>query len=168
MNYASLNKTDAANGPGIRVSLFVSGCQLALDGHPCPGCHNYEAWKKDYGKPFTDETKNEIIEALRPDYISGFSLLGGEPLSDFNIPYEVSLLREIKLYYPNKDIWMWTGYDFFKWYKSHKEDKQTKILISCIDTIVDGPYVESLRDPTLKFRGSSNQRIINLKDKNLS
>ena len=163
MNYAAINKTDAANGPGVRVSLFVSGCQLALDGHPCPGCHNYEAWKKDYGKIFTDEIKDEIIKALEPDYISGFSLLGGEPLSSFNIPYEISLLKKIKEKYPNKDIWMWTGYDLKKWIKRNN----SKIL-EYVDYVIDGPYVESLRDPTLKFRGSSNQRIINLKDRNLS
>ena len=162
MNYASLNKTDAANGPGVRVSLFVSGCQLALDGHPCPGCHNYEAWKKDYGKPFTDEVRDEIMEALRPSYISGFSLLGGEPLSSFNIEEEYTLLKEIKLFYPNKDIWLWTGYDYYKWIKENDPK-----IFKYVDVIIDGPYIESLRDPDLKFRGSSNQRIISLCDKNL-
>ena len=162
MNYASLNKTDAANGPGVRVSLFVSGCQLALDGHPCPGCHNYEAWKKDYGKLFTDEVRDEIMEALRPSYITGFSLLGGEPLSSFNIEEEYTLLKEIKLFYPNKDTWLWTGYDYYKWIK----ENDSKIF-KYVDVIVDGPYIESLREPDLKFRGSSNQRIIKLNDKNL-
>lgn len=159
MNYASIKETDIADGPGVRVALYVSGCQLALDGNPCPGCHNFEAWNKDYGNEFTDDTENHIIELLKPDYIEGFSLLGGEPLSDFNIEREISLLKHIKKEYPEKNIWMWTGYDLDKWIK----DNDTEIL-KYIDTVVDGPFVQELFDPELKFRGSSNQRIINMQD----
>ena len=159
MNYASLKETDIADGPGVRVALYVSGCQLALEGKACPGCHNFEAWDKNYGKEFTDETEKKIIQLLKPDYISGFSLLGGEPLSSFNIDREIKLLKHIKEEYPSKDIWMWTGYIIDDWIKYH----DTKIL-KYIDTVVDGPFDKDLFDPSLKFRGSSNQRIINVKD----
>ena len=157
MHYATIKQTDIADGPGVRVALYVSGCQLALEGHPCLDCHNFEAWKKDYGSEFTDDTENKIIEYLSPSYISGFSLLGGEPLSDFNIDREIKLLKRIKETYPTKDIWMWTGYVLDEWVKDHDTE-----ILKYIDTVVDGPFVKDLFDPTLKFRGSSNQRIINL------
>lgn len=162
MNYAAIKQTDIADGPGVRVALYVSGCQLALDGHACPGCHNFEAWKKEYGKEFTKETEDQIIEWLKPSYIEGFSLLGGEPLSDFNIDREISLLKHIKETYPDKNIWMWTGYNLDEWSKNHDTE-----ILNYVDTVVDGPFDKNLFDPELKFRGSSNQRIINLKDKNL-
>ena len=181
MNYAALKETDIADGPGVRVALYVSGCQLALDGHPCPGCHNFEAWDKNYGQPFTEETENRIIHLLKPSYIEGFSLLGGEPLSDFNIPREIQLLKHIKEEYPQKSVWLWTGYDLDEWKAAHStgnpaldagasapdEAPQPQNLLQIldyVDTVVDGPFIQDLFDPTLKFRGSSNQRIINLKD----
>ena len=163
MNYAALKQTDIADGPGVRVALYVSGCQLALEGHPCPGCHNFEAWDKNYGQPFTEETENQIIEWLKPDYIEGFSLLGGEPLSDFNIPREIQLLKRIKSEYPNKTIWLWTGYNLDQWTATRSQDQ--KEILKYVDTVVDGPFIKDLFDPTLKFRGSSNQRIINLREK---
>ena len=158
MNYATIKQTDIADGPGVRVALYVSGCQLALEGHPCKGCHNFEAWDKDFGQEFTEETENQIIEWLKPSYIAGFSLLGGEPLSSFNIEREIQLLKHIKEEFPTKSIWLWTGYNLDEWIKTHDTE-----ILQYVDTVVDGPFIQDLFDPSLKFCGSSNQRIINLK-----
>jgi len=157
MNYAAIKKHDIANGPGVRVSLFVSGCT-----HHCPGCFNQETWDFNYGNPFDSDVINEILEALQPSYIRGFSLLGGEPFEYNNQQGLLPLLKEIKQTFPKKDIWCYTGYD----YENHiledmaKKWSETYEMLSCIDVLVDGPFVEAKKDLSLKFRGSSNQRII--------
>ena len=130
MYYGEIKKCDIANGPGVRVSLFVSGCR-----NHCPGCFNKETWDFCYGKPFTPETKEHIIELLKPDYIEGFSLLGGEPFEPENQKELVLLLKEIKE------------------------------MLSYIDILVDGRFIEAQKDITLKFRGSANQRILNLNER---
>jgi anaerobic ribonucleoside-triphosphate reductase activating protein len=159
LNYATIKFTDFADGPGVRVALYVSGCQKALDGNPCPGCHNMLAWNKEYGNLFTKKIKQQIFDALEQPYISGFSLLGGEPLSIFNLEEETKLLKEIKKRFPNKTVWMWTGYYYEDWIKEHGQHK----IFKYIDYLVDGPYVERYKNLKLKFRGSSNQRIIRFK-----
>lgn len=156
MNYIALKLTDFMDGPGVRVALYVSGCQLAIEGHPCKNCHNRISWDKNSGSLFTEETKKTILEGLNHDYIAGFSLLGGEPFSSFNIEEEIKLLKEIKERFPNKDVWVWSGY----YYDQIKNCE----LLKYADYLVDGPFVEELKDITLKFRGSSNQNIINLKE----
>lgn len=157
MNYADIKKYDIANGPGVRVSLFVSGCT-----HHCPGCFNPETWDFHYGKPFNSETINEIIEALQPGYIHGFSLLGGEPFEHDNQTALLPLLKEIKSQFPQKNIWCYTGYDFEKDILNTmcRQWEETKQILSYIDILVDGEFVEAKKELSLRFRGSSNQRII--------
>lgn len=160
MNYGEIKKNDIANGLGVRVSLFVSGCR-----HHCKNCFNSATWSFSYGKPFTEETKKEIIEAMAPDYINGFSLLGGEPFEPENQAALCELLAAIKEEYPNKDIWCYTGFlmDEELLGDSRANTEHTKKLLSLIDILVDGRFVEELKDISLKFRGSSNQRIIDVK-----
>lgn len=158
MNYCKLNKYDVANGPGIRVSLFVSGCRNA-----CKGCFNTEAWDFNYGEKFTDTIGVEICEALKPDYIAGLSILGGEPMEPEN-QYEIlKFIQWIRKMLPNKSIWMYTGYEFEKLYFEGIPDVTKKIL-ELIDVLVDGKFIESMKDISLQFRGSSNQRIINVQE----
>ena len=159
MNYATIKSRDIANGPGVRVSLFVSGCT-----HHCKGCFNSVAWDFDYGQPFTDQTIREILELLRPDYIKGITLLGGEPFEPANQPDLVRLLRSIRATYPEKSVWAFSGYLFDKdILPGHLGDPEiTKEFISMVDVLVDGRFVEEKRDLTLRFRGSSNQRIIDV------
>ena len=157
MNYANIKKYDIANGPGVRVSLFVSGCT-----HHCPGCFNPETWDFNFGKPFDSDVINEVLEALQPGYIHGFSLLGGEPFEYKNQLGVLPLLKEIKTRFPNKDIWCYTGYDFEKDILGDMAKKwsETYDMLSCIDILVDGEFIETKKDLSLRFRGSSNQRII--------
>lgn len=157
MNYATIKKCDVANGPGVRVSLFVSGCS-----HHCPGCFNPETWDFNYGQAFNSDVINEIIQALEPSYIHGFTLLGGEPFEHKNQQGVLPLLREIKAKFPNKDIWCYTGYDFEKDILGRMVGTwdETKEMLSYIDVLVDGEFVEARKDLALRFRGSSNQRII--------
>lgn len=157
MNYAAIKKYDVANGPGVRVSLFVSGCT-----HHCPGCFNKETWDFNYGKPFDSDVINEILEALQPGYIHGFTLLGGEPFEYKNQIAVLPLLKEIREHYPDKDIWCYTGYDFEKDLLGDmaKQWLETYEMLSQIDILVDGEFVEAKKDLALRFRGSSNQRII--------
>lgn len=157
MNYATIKKYDVANGPGVRVSLFVSGCT-----HHCPGCFNPETWDFNYGNPFDSDVMNEIIKALEPSYIHGFTLLGGEPFEYKNQQGVLPLLREIKNRFPHKDIWCFTGYDFEKDILGDMVNKwpETREMLSYIDVLVDGEFVESLKNLSLRFRGSSNQRLI--------
>ena len=145
MNYAKINSMDIANGDGIRVSIFFSGCV-----HHCKNCFNKELWNFNYGKKFTDETLEAVKKALSPQYIKGLSVLGGEP---FNQDAEqfFKFIKEIKETYPDKTIWVWTGYKF--------KDIQNADVLNYIDYIVDGRFVESKKDLTLRFRGSSNQHI---------
>lgn len=159
MNYATIKKYDVANGPGVRVSLFVSGCT-----HACKNCFNKEAWDFSYGAPFTEQTKQEIFAALDKDYIRGFSLLGGEPFEPQNQQVLAALLREIRQRFPEKDIWCYTGYtldkDLLK--ESRARCAVTDEMLSYLDVLVDGEFVEELKDLSIRFRGSSNQRIINV------
>ena len=159
MNYGTIKEYDIADGPGVRVSLFVSGCR-----HHCKGCFNEETWNFNYGEPFTDEVKDRILKLLEPVYIQGFSLLGVEPFEPENQVVLVNLLREIKETYPKKDIWCYSGYlfdvDLVEGGRVYTE--VTDEMLSYIDVLVDGEFVEELKDITLKFRGSSNQRILEL------
>lgn len=162
MKYAKIKNCDVANGPGVRVSLFVSGCN-----HHCKNCFNREAWDFNYGNDFTDKEENEIIEDLKPDYITGLSLLGGEPFERTNQEGLVPLIKKVKQTYPDKKIWCYTGFTFDKQIveKMINEENRavTKEMLNNIDYIVDGKFVEELKDPKLRFRGSSNQRIIDVK-----
>lgn len=160
MNYGMIKPYDIADGPGVRVSLFVSGCRNC-----CEGCFNKETWNFDYGEAFTDETRAEIIEMLAPYYIKGFTLLGGEPFEPENQEQLAGFLKEIKEKYPEKDIWCYTGYTYEKdlLEGGRKHTPYTDGMLDCIDTLVDGRFVQSLKDITLQYRGSSNQRILDLK-----
>lgn len=155
MNYAQIKKLDIANGPGIRVSLFVSGCT-----HKCKGCFNEEYQSFDYGQVFTKNNLDEIKNELEKDYCSGLTLLGGEPLQNLEL---IEFVEEIKEYTnllkEKKDIWIYSGYVFEK----IKENPKMKKLLELCDVLVDGPFVEELLDLNLKFRGSSNQRILDVK-----
>ena len=162
MNYANIKKYDIADGPGVRVSLFVSGCR-----HHCKGCFNSEAWDFEYGRPYTAETETEILEALKPGYIAGLTLLGGEPFEPENQVELVTLLRKVRETYPEKSIWSYTGYvydkDLVPGGRAYTD--VTDEMLSYLDVLVDGPFVEELKDITLQFRGSSNQRILEMSKK---
>lgn len=159
MNYASIKKYDVANGPGVRVSIFVSGCN-----HRCKGCFNEEAWDFNYGTLFTDDTIDEIIEALKPNYIKGLSLLGGEPFEYVNQKGLLKLVKKVKKVYPYKTIWAYTGFLFDEDIveKQCKMFNETKELLSYIDVLVDGKFEIDKKNPNLRFRGSSNQRVIDV------
>ena len=159
MNYAEIKSCDIANGLGVRVSLFVSGCT-----HRCPECFNEIAWDFRYGKEFTEETIEHIIELLKPSHIKGLSLLGGEPMEISNQRGLLPLLRRVHQEYPHKDVWCYSGYvyeDLLDGGKQHIEI--TDELLSYIDILVDGPFILAKKDIRLKFRGSNNQRIIDMK-----
>ncbi len=149
MNYATIKPVDIANGEGVRVSLFVSGCT-----HHCKGCFNQVAWDFDYGQPFTSEVERDVINLCDRPYIRGLSLLGGEPLDPNNIEPLFTLCRNLKQIFPDKTIWLYTGYEW-------ESIKHLEIL-QYIDVLVDGRFVQELRNLRLKFRGSSNQRIIDV------
>ena len=159
MNYGNIKKYDIADGPGVRVSLFVSGCR-----HHCKGCFNAETWDFNYGHPYTEDTEAEILEALKPDYIQGLTLLGGEPFEPENQVELVKLLRKVRGIYPKKDIWSYTGfiYDRDLQEGGRAFTEVTEEMLSYIDVLVDGPFIEAERDLTLVFRGSRNQRILKL------
>jgi len=156
MNYATIKNCDIANGPGVRVSLFVSGCT-----HRCKGCFNEVAWDFDYGEPFTQNTIDQIIDMLRPSYIRGLTLLGGEPFEPQNQEAVVTLLRQIKQELPEKSIWAFSGYLFEKDILSGRLGDTSEYL-SYLDVLVDGPFVEAKKNLSLRFRGSENQRIIDV------
>ena len=157
MNYAIIKNCDIANGPGVRVSLFVSGCT-----HRCPGCFNEVAWDFDYGQPFTEETIESILTMLRPSYIKGLTLLGGEPFEPRNQAAVVSLLRRIREELPEKSIWAFSGFLFEKDMLSGRIGDVREYL-SYLDVLVDGPFVQEKKNLNLRFRGSENQRIIDVK-----
>lgn len=161
MKYATIKEIDVANGPGIRVSLFVSGCT-----HHCKGCFNPETWNFNYGDDFTSEVEERILEAMKPAYIKGFSLLGGEPFEPQNQEALLPFLRRVKAAYPDKTIWCYSGYDFEKdmltgnlgpWEVTHE-------MLTLIDVLVDGEFVLEKKNPNLRFRGSENQRVIRVAD----
>ena len=159
MNYADIKDIDVANGPGVRVSVFVSGCN-----HHCKGCFNPCTWDFNYGNKFTDETIDKVIKDLDKDYVSGLTLLGGEPLEYENQKGLLPLVKKVKEKFPDKNIWCYTGFDFEKdvMGKMTKTWDETKELLSYIDVVVDGQFIEEKKDLKLKFRGSSNQRIIDV------
>ena len=157
MNYADIKRIDVANGLGVRVSLFVSGCS-----HHCKGCFNEETWDFNYGKPFTEAEIEQILDYVKPDYIKGLSLLGGEPFEYVNQQGLLPLLRRFKSLYPQKDVWCYTGYDFEKDIQGKMMVMwpETRELLRYIDILVDGEFEMDKKDLSLRFRGSSNQRII--------
>ena len=159
MNYAEIKNCDIANGPGVRISLFVSGCT-----HHCPGCFNQVAWDFDYGQPFTQQTIDQILEMLKPGYIKGLTLLGGEPFEPENQGAIVELLRQIEEKHPEKSIWAFSGYLFDRDILSGRlgDWEITKEYLSYLDVLVDGPFVEAKKNLSLRFRGSENQRIIDV------
>lgn len=161
MNYAEIKKCDIANGVGVRVSLFVSGCR-----HHCKNCFNQCTWDFQFGKPFTKEVEDELIDALKPDYINGLTLLGGEPFEVENQRGLVGFLKRVKNEFPNKPIWCYTGFVYDKelLIDSRARCEVTDEMLSYIDILVDGRFVEELKNLNLNFRGSSNQRIIDLKE----
>ena len=149
MNYCGIKKVDIANGSGVRVSLFVSGCR-----NHCPGCFQPETWDFNYGDPFTRTTEEEIMEALRPSWIQGLSILGGDPMEPENQEALLPFLRRVRAELPEKDVWLYTGYRL--------ESVSSSPLLTLADVVVDGPFVETEKDISLAFRGSRNQRIINV------
>ena len=158
MNYGAIKETDIANGVGIRVSLFVSGCT-----HHCPGCFNADTWDFSYGEPFTEEIEAKILSLLEPDYINGLSLLGGEPMEPVNQRALVPFVRNVKKKYPQKDIWCYSGYTFEEIKNGRAHCEVTDEFLSLIDVLVDGRFVEAKKNIRLKFRGSENQRLIDVK-----
>ena len=159
MNFATIKPVDIANGEGVRVSLFVSGCR-----HACKNCFNKEAWSFDYGEAYTSQIQERVLKALAPAHIAGLTLLGGEPFEPENQEGLLNLVKEVKKQYPNKNIWCFTGflYDYELLGKSRANTPFTLPLLKHIDVLVDGRFVEELKDITLKFRGSKNQRLIDV------
>ena len=162
MYYGNIKKTDIADGDGVRVSLFVSGCRNC-----CKGCFQPETWDFKYGTEFTQETENQILEFLRPSYISGLTVLGGEPFEEENQRILAPILRKVKETYPSKTIWCYTGYVLEKDLlpeDGRKHCEATGEMLKYIDILVDGPFIEEQKNISLKFRGSENQRILKLKE----
>ncbi len=159
MNYCNIKKFDIADGIGVRVTLFVSGCT-----HHCEGCFQPETWNFNYGELFTEDVENEIIEALKPDYIDGLTLLGGEPFEPENQKALLPFLKKVKIIYPEKTIWAYSGYTFEELTNdSRARCEFTDEILSLIDVLVDGEFKIDLKNISLKFRGSSNQRVIDVK-----
>lgn len=161
MNYHKIEKTSVANGTGIRVVLWLSGCSLH-----CPGCQNPETWDENSGKPFTWDAKQELYAALKQPHIQGITFSGGHPLEEANIQSVLDLIIEIREFYPDKDIWLYTGWTWESIFNHTHDilyDRMREQVIKLCDIVVDGPYIESLKDMTLKWRGSSNQRVIDVK-----
>lgn len=152
MRYNLIRKMDISNGPGVRVSIFMQGC-----GFHCKKCFNPETWNFEAGKEFNDETINEVLELCSKQHIKGLSILGGEPMHPNNIEGTTKLAKAFKEKYPNKNLWVWSGFKF-------DEDLKDKEVLNYVDVLVDGTYNDELRDPTLKWRGSSNQRVIDVKN----
>lgn len=161
MNYATIKFNDIANGLGVRTSLFVSGCT-----HRCKNCFNSEAWDFNYGKPFTKEVENEIINSLKNSFVDGLSLLGGEPFEPQNQKVLLPFLERVKKEVPSKNIWCYTGYLFDSELlgDSRAKTEYTNKMLELIDVLVDGKFIEELKDITLLFKGSSNQRVIDVKE----
>ena len=161
MNYGNIKKTDIANGEGVRVTLFVSGCT-----HHCRGCFNPETWDFGYGQPFTEETQSELLEALAPAFITGLTLLGGEPMEPDNQRALVPFLRRMRTALPGKDVWCYSGYTMDKDMVPGGAAfcEVTQEMLSLLDVLVDGEFVEEKKDISLVFCGSSNQRLIRVQD----
>ena len=150
MRYNKIRKMDIANGPGVRVSIFMQGCEFH-----CKNCFNSDTWGFDGGEEFTDETIEKVLKACDKEYIEGLSILGGEPMHPNNIEGTTRLAKAFKEKFPNKTLWTWSGFDYEKYLKD-------KPVVDYIDVLVDGLYEEDLHDPTLKWKGSSNQRVIDV------
>lgn len=161
MNYGEIKKFDIANGLGVRVSLFVSGCT-----HHCKNCFNQMTWDFHYGEPFDEAAQEKVLEYLKPEHIAGLTLIGGEPMEPSNQRALLPFVKKVKVQYPNKNIWCYTGYlyDQDLLQDSRARCEVTDELLSYIDILVDGAFVEELKDITLRFRGSSNQRIIEVQE----
>lgn len=160
MNYGAIKDCDIANGPGVRVSLFVSGCT-----HHCKDCFQPETWSFAYGKPFTQQTVEEILRLMKPDYICGITLLGGEPFEPQNQPEVLNLVRQIRARYPQKTVWAFSGYTLETDLLTDRLGipEVTRELLSLLDVLVDGEFKTELKNLRLKFRGSENQRLIDMK-----
>ncbi len=159
MHYSTIKDCDIANGIGVRITLFVSGCT-----NHCKNCFQPQTWDFDFGEPFTEETEEKLLQMLKPDYINGLTLLGGEPMEPQNQRALVPFLKRVREAYPNKNVWCFTGftYEILKTDGSHPRCEVTDEMLSLIDVLVDGRYVDELKDLTLQFRGSSNQRLIDM------
>ena len=151
MRYNKIRKMDISNGPGVRVSIFMQGCEFH-----CKNCFNQETWGFDGGEEFTDETIEKVLNACDKEYIEGLSILGGEPMHPKNIEGTTKLAKAFKEKFPNKTLWIWSGFTFEKYLKE-------KPVLNYIDVLVDGQYVDESHNPTLKWKGSSNQRVIDVK-----
>lgn len=160
MHYGAIKNCDIANGEGVRVTLFVSGCT-----NRCKNCFQPQTWDFEYGQPFTAKTEDELLELLKPDYINGLTVLGGEPFEPSNQRALLPFLQRVREIYPNKNIWCYSGftYEEMKQDGSHPRCEATDELLSLLDVLVDGRFVEELKDISLRFRGSANQRLIDLK-----
>lgn len=169
MNYLKIEHSDVCNGTGLRCSIWLSGCS-----HKCPNCFNQESWNPDSGIPFEEAAKQEIFDELAKDYISGITLSGGDPLHEQNLDGVLNLIKEIRLSLPQKNIWLYTGFSFDELQKEYNFHKWTPFnpesdiwltrweIIKNVDILVDGQYIDEQRDVTLKFRGSKNQRVIDV------
>ena len=155
MNYEKIDKCSVSNGLGVRTVLWISGCNIH-----CKNCHNQSTWDFNSGIPFTDDTMQEILYDLSKPYIKGLTLSGGHPLDPHNAPEVLKIVKRVKMVFPNKDIWIYTGY---VWEDIIKDDILKEIL-KRTDVLVDGAYIDELRDISLPFRGSSNQRIIDVQE----
>ena len=165
MKYLNINMFDVGNGPGVRISLFVTGCI-----HACPGCFNLIAQNAEVGEEFTEETIDELIEALRPAHVTGLTLLGGEPMDPRNQPSIHKLIMRFREEFGNtKNIWSWTGYVYPKDFdeslgkRARAFTPVTKEILENLDVLVDGPFIQSLKSAKLQFRGSANQQIIDMR-----
>ena len=158
MNFATIKKRDIANGPGVRVSLFVSGCT-----HRCEGCFNEIAWDFGYGEPFTDAVERELLEALAPDYVAGLSLLGGEPFEPENQRALLPFLKRVREVFPQKNVWCYSGYTLEQLQgESRARCEVTDEMLGMLDVLVDGRFVLAKKNIRLRFRGSENQRLIDM------
>ena len=160
MNYATIKYYDIANGPGVRTSVFVSGCR-----HRCPGCFNSVAWDFAYGQPFDKATRNQVFASCQPDYIAGLSLLGGEPFEPGNQRELLPFLRRVKALYPGKTVWAYSGFTLeeLRTPGSYPCCEVTESILAMVDVLVDGRFIEAQKDISLLFRGSANQRLIDMK-----
>ena len=157
MNYATIKFNDISNGPGVRVSLYVSGCR-----NHCKNCFNPETWSFEYGEPFTKEIEDKIIEAMKPAHIKGFTLLGGDPFEPENAKALAPFMKRLRKIYPQKSFWCFTGYDYERDLLTGKQGDPDDVMaiLKTLDVLVDGKFVENLKDLNLRFKGSSNQRTI--------
>ena len=154
MHYCKIKTDDIANGPGVRVSLYVSGCP-----HRCKGCFNPETWDYNAGKPFTEKEVQKIIDSLKSEYISGLSLLGGEPLAEQNRKEIAFLVQKVKKLFPNKTIWCWTGFLYEDLLSERVKDKNLSYLLDTLNVLIDGPFIENQKDLSLRYCGSKNQKV---------